>query len=94
MAERRDWPHPPPFLGSTDALIDFADHPAVAMIQEQVKVGLERARAQGKQLGRPTVSAEVEARITELRGEGMGKIKIKIAKTLGIGVSAVQRVVG
>ena len=37
-------------------------------------------------------SAEVEARIAELRGKGMGKIKI--AKTLGIGVSTVQRVVG
>ena len=63
-----------------------------AMIQERVKAGLERARAQGKRLGRPTVSAEIEARIAELRGEGMGKIKI--AKTLGIGVSTVQRVVG
>ena len=61
-----------------------------AMIQERVKAGLERARAQGKQLGRPTVSADVEARIAELRGEGMGKLKI--AKTLGIGVSTVQRV--
>ena len=63
-----------------------------AMIQERVKAGLERARAQGKQLGRPTVSADVEARIAELRGKGLGKIKI--AKTLGVGVSTVQRVVG
>jgi DNA invertase Pin-like site-specific DNA recombinase len=63
-----------------------------AMIQERVKAGLERARAQGKQLGRPTVSAGVEARIAELREQGMGKLKI--AKTLGIGVSTVQRVVG
>jgi DNA invertase Pin-like site-specific DNA recombinase len=63
-----------------------------AMIQERVKAGLERARAQGKQLGRPTVSADVEARIAELREQGMGKIKI--ARTLGVGVSTVQRVVG
>lgn len=63
-----------------------------AMIQERVKAGLERARAQGKQLGRPKVSAAVEARIAELRGQGLGKIKI--AKTLGIGVSTVHRVVG
>ena len=63
-----------------------------AMIQERVKAGLERARAQGKQLGRPTVSVDVEARIAELRAEGMGKLKI--AKTLGIGVSTVQRVAG
>jgi DNA invertase Pin-like site-specific DNA recombinase len=63
-----------------------------AMIRERVKAGLERARAQGKRLGRPPVSADVEARIAELRGKGLGKIKI--AKTLGIGVSTVQRVVG
>jgi len=62
-----------------------------AMIQERVKAGLERARAQGKRLGRPTVSVDVEARIADLRLQGMGKIKI--AKTLGIGVSTVQRVV-
>ncbi len=63
-----------------------------AMIQERVKAGLQRARAQGKRLGRPTVSATVEARIAELRSQGMGKLKI--ARTLGIGVSTVQRVVG
>ena len=63
-----------------------------AMIQERVKAGLERARAQGKKLGRPPVSADIETRITELRAEGAGKLKI--AKTLGIGVSTVQRVVG
>jgi len=38
------------------------------------------------------VSANIEARIAELRGQGLGKIKI--AKTLGVGVSTVQRVVG
>jgi DNA invertase Pin-like site-specific DNA recombinase len=62
-----------------------------AMIQERVKAGLERAKAQGKQLGRPQVSARVEAKIKELRETGMGKVKI--ARTLGIGVSTVQRVV-
>lgn len=63
-----------------------------AMIQERVKAGLERARAQGKQLGRPRASAKTEARIRALRETGMGKLKI--ARTLGIGVSTVQRVVG
>ncbi len=62
-----------------------------AMIQERVKAGLERAKAQGKKLGRPKVSAETEAHIQKLRGTGMGKLKI--ARTLGIGVSTVQRVV-
>ncbi|MEZ0218661.1 MAG: recombinase family protein [Tardiphaga sp.] len=61
-----------------------------SMIQERVKAGLARAKADGKRLGRPTVGSDVEARIRALRAEGMGILKV--AKTLGIGVSAVQRV--
>jgi DNA invertase Pin-like site-specific DNA recombinase len=61
-----------------------------AMIQERVKAGLARAKAQGTRLGRPSVGADVEARIRELKANGVGILKI--AKTLGIGVSAVQRV--
>ena len=33
-----------------------------AMIKERVKSGLERAKAQGKVLGRPTIEAEKELR--------------------------------
>lgn len=61
-----------------------------AMIQERVKAGLARAKAEGKRLGRPTVGDDMEARIRALRADGMGIVKV--AKTLGIGVSAVQRV--
>ena len=63
-----------------------------AMIRERVNAGLARAKAEGKKLGRPTVGAETEARIKELRAQGMGMLKV--AKTLGVGVSAVQRVSG
>lgn len=63
-----------------------------AMIRERVNAGLTRAKAEGKKLGRPTVGAETEARIKELRAQGMGIVKV--AKTLGVGVSAVQRVDG
>ena len=62
-----------------------------SMIQERVKAGLARAKADGKRLGRPTIGADTEARIRALKAEGTGIVKI--AKTLGIGVSAVQRVV-
>ena len=31
-----------------------------AMIQERVKAGMARARAEGKQVGRPKIAAEVE----------------------------------
>jgi DNA invertase Pin-like site-specific DNA recombinase len=62
------------------------------MIQERVKSGLARARARGKSLGRPRIDAETEAKVRELAREGMGKGKI--ARTLGIGVSVTQRVLG
>ena len=61
------------------------------MIRERVKAGLERARAQGKTLGRPRTSESVEKKIQAARRQGKG-IK-KIANELGIGVSTVQRVV-
>lgn len=62
-----------------------------AMIRERVRAGLERARAQGKILGRPRTSEVIEERIRSARRQGKG-IK-KIAAELGIGVSTVQRVV-
>ena len=60
------------------------------IIRERIFSGLARARAQGKTLGRKPVSARTEERIRELRGKGLGKQKI--ARTLGCGVSTVQRV--
>lgn len=61
-----------------------------AMIQERVKAGLARARAQGKKLGRPRVALEIERKILKARGKGKG-IK-KIAREMGVGVGTVQRV--
>jgi DNA invertase Pin-like site-specific DNA recombinase len=61
-----------------------------ALIQERVKAGLQRARKEGKPLGRPRVSAKVEDQIRQARASGTGIGKI--ARTLGVGVSVVQRV--
>ena len=61
-----------------------------AMIQERVKAGLARARAQGKKLGRPRVASAVERAIHKARAKGRG-IK-KIAREVGVGVGTVQRV--
>lgn len=61
-----------------------------AMIQERVKSGLSRAKANGKQLGRKPHGEDIESEIKKLRASGMGKVKI--GKTLGIGISSVQRV--
>jgi DNA invertase Pin-like site-specific DNA recombinase len=62
-----------------------------AMIQERVKAGLARARAQGTPLGRPRVSAQVTQAVLAARGQGKG-IK-RIARELDIGVGAVQRII-
>jgi DNA invertase Pin-like site-specific DNA recombinase len=62
------------------------------MIRERVAAGLNRAKAAGKVLGRPKTSSEVEDCIRQLHDSGKGMGKLKIAKTLGIGVSVVQRV--
>ncbi len=59
------------------------------MIQERVKAGLARARAQGNVLGRPKVAIDVERSVRRLREAGIGKW---IAKQLGIGVSTAMRV--
>ena len=61
------------------------------IIRERVNAGLARARANGTKLGRRTVKPSVEARIRELKAEGMGILKI--GRTLGIGTSVVQRVI-
>ena len=62
-----------------------------AMIQERIKAGLARARANGKQLGRPQVPPKQVARILELRRAGTGLLSI--AKAVGCGSGTVQRVV-
>jgi DNA invertase Pin-like site-specific DNA recombinase len=61
-----------------------------AIMQERIKAGLERARAQGRKLGRPKVSDKVEAAIRKAHAAGAGLRKI--ARDLGVGVSVVQRV--
>jgi len=40
------------------------------MIRERVKAGLERARAQGKTLGRPTISTATETAIRKALKKG------------------------
>jgi DNA invertase Pin-like site-specific DNA recombinase len=61
------------------------------IIRERVNAGLARARQNGTKLGRRRVKPSVEATIRELRAKGDGILKI--ARTLGVGTSVVQRVV-
>jgi DNA invertase Pin-like site-specific DNA recombinase len=60
------------------------------IIRERVNAGLARAKAKGVALGRRKVKASVEARIRELRAQGIGMLKI--ARAVGVGTSVVQRV--
>lgn len=62
-----------------------------ALIRERVMSGLNRARDEGKQLGRPRVGPEVEAAI--LRERASGKGMRRVARDLKVGVSVVQRVI-
>ena len=62
-----------------------------AMIRERVKAGLDRARAQGKRLGRPTIDATTENAIRKALKKGDTGIR-KIATRLGVGTGTVQKI--
>jgi len=62
------------------------------IIRERINAGLARAREKGVVLGRRPTAPAVEKRIRRLRAKGTGILKI--GRTLGIGTSVVQRVVG
>ena len=64
-----------------------------SMIQERVRAGLRRAKDEGKQLGRPRIPAELQARILAAlnapdRTEGVRKI----AARFEVDASTVQRI--
>ena len=61
-----------------------------AMIQDRVRAGLRKARAEGKTLGRPKVDAKTEAAIRAKLKAGVGMTRA--ARELGVGVSTVVRV--
>jgi DNA invertase Pin-like site-specific DNA recombinase len=60
-----------------------------SMIQERVKAGLERARAQGKTLGRPSIPDATANKARQLRQDGLSFRKI--AEQVGIHHRSVQR---
>jgi DNA invertase Pin-like site-specific DNA recombinase len=62
------------------------------MIQERVRAGLARAKAEGTRLGRPKIDEETEDAIRKaLRRKDRPGI-LKTAKEFGVGTSTVQRI--
>ena len=61
-----------------------------SMIRERVHAGLKRAVANGKVLGRPQVSGEIERRVIRELRKGSGILST--AKKLGLGTSTVARI--
>ena len=64
-----------------------------SIIQERVRAGLRRDKAEGKQLGRPRIAPELEARIlAALKAPGRTEGVRKIAKRFGVDPGTVQRI--
>ena len=61
-----------------------------SMIQERVKAGIERARAQGKTLGRPKVPPITIRKIKALRATGLSMQAV--SKKTGVSVGKVHAV--
>lgn len=61
-----------------------------SMIRQRVKLGLKRAVASGKRLGRPTLDAALERKVQAELAKGTGILKA--ARKLGLGTGTVHRV--
>jgi DNA invertase Pin-like site-specific DNA recombinase len=74
------------FFHVTGAFAEFERE----MIRSRVNAGLDRARAKGVRLGRPTVARETADAIRERLAAGVGILKT--ARALGVGTSTVARI--
>jgi DNA invertase Pin-like site-specific DNA recombinase len=64
-----------------------------SIIQERVRAGLKRAKAEGKQHGRPRIAPELEAQIrVALKTPGRTEGVRKLAKRFGVDPGTVQRI--
>jgi DNA invertase Pin-like site-specific DNA recombinase len=64
-----------------------------SMIQERVRAGLARAKSEGKRLGRPPISTDLENSIgAALRAPGRKEGVRKIAARFGVDPGTVQRI--
>jgi len=61
-----------------------------SMIRQRVKLGLKRAVAQGKQLGRPPIGSDLERKAQRELRKGTGILRT--AKLVGLGTGTVHRI--
>ncbi len=61
-----------------------------SMIRQRVKLGLKRAVAQGKRLGRPQIGSDIERKAQRELRKGNGILKV--ARHLGLGTGTVHRI--
>lgn len=61
-----------------------------AMIRDRVKAGMARAKAGGKQFGRPRIDEQLRLQIRDSLSAGLGIGKV--ARTYGVGTLTVQRI--
>ena len=61
-----------------------------SMIRQRVKLGLKRAVAQGRRLGRPPINDELERKARRELRKGTGILKV--AKLVGLGTGTVHRI--
>lgn len=73
-------------LGVLSALARFERR----RISERTKAGLARARAQGKQIGRPRLPKQVQQQIQELKAADPKRSTLSIAKEVGRSYAAVR----
>ena len=59
----------------------------LAMIRERTKAGMARAKAQGKHIGRPRLSASLRTRVRRLKGSNRA-----VARKVGISEGSVRRI--
>jgi len=63
-----------------------------SMIAERVRAGLARARSEGKQLGRPMIEPELEAKVRAALAKPNRPGVRKVAQQFGISPGSVQRI--
>lgn len=85
------------FFHVTGAFAEFERE----MIRSRVNAGLERAKAKGVRLGRPTIGAEKDPAARARRAKAVAEIRarlaagegiLKVAKAAGVGSGTVQRI--